>query len=64
VRHRVIESVLVAQPRHPVPWNESVMRDVRKIGHYGLGDTEYSLREPRQLETVKGLIKQAYIRTR
>jgi predicted transport protein len=22
------------------PWNEAVMRDVRNIGHFGMGDTE------------------------
>jgi predicted transport protein len=40
------------------------MRDVREIGHYGLGDTEYFLRDPGQLEAVKSLIKQAYANTR
>jgi len=41
-------------------WNEKAMRDVRKIGHFGMGDTEFSLRAPSQLDEVKGLIRQAH----
>lgn len=36
------------------------MRDVREIGHFGMGDTEFSLRESPQLEELKALVKQAY----
>ena len=36
------------------------MRDVREIGHFGMGDTEFSLRESSQLEELKGLVQQAY----
>jgi predicted transport protein len=39
------------------------MRDVREIGHYGMGDTEYSLRARAQLDEAKALIKQGYERT-
>jgi predicted transport protein len=39
------------------------MRDVRESGHYGMGDTEYSLRVPAQLDEAKALIKQAYDKT-
>ena len=41
-------------------WNAKAMRDVREIGTYGLGDSEFSLREPGQLDEVKSLIKTAY----
>jgi predicted transport protein len=36
------------------------MRDVSNIGHYGMGDTEYSLRTVDQLEEVRALVKIAY----
>jgi predicted transport protein len=49
-------------PTKTQPWNAGVMRDVREIGHYGMGDTEYVLLKPEQLEDVKVLIKQAYDR--
>lgn len=39
------------------------MRDVREIGHQGMGDTEYSLRTPAQLDEAKALIKRAYEQT-
>jgi predicted transport protein len=38
------------------------MRDVREIGHYGMGDTEYSLTRNNQLAELQGLIRQAYQR--
>lgn len=40
------------------------MRDVRTIGHYGMGHTEYSISTPTQLDEVKALIKRAYNATR
>lgn len=43
-----------------LPWNDSVMRDVTKIGHFGMGDVEYSLVTVEQLAEVQGLIKRAY----
>lgn len=51
-------------PTKTAPWNEQAMRDVRQIGHFGMGDTEFLLRNPGQLDEVKGLIKQAYELTR
>jgi predicted transport protein len=42
------------------PWNEDAMRDVSNIGHFGMGDTEYSLRSMDQLDEVRSLIKSAY----
>lgn len=51
-------------PTSTSPWNDGVMRDVRQIGHYGMGETEYSLRAPSQLKDAKALIQQAYHKTR
>ena len=39
------------------------MRDVREIGHYGMGETEYSLRAPAQLDEAKALISSAHDKT-
>lgn len=50
-------------PTAATPWNDEVMRDVREIGHYGMGDTEYSLRTPAQLDEAKALTKSAYDNT-
>jgi predicted transport protein/predicted type IV restriction endonuclease len=51
---------LSVPPTTASPWNNEVMRDVREIGHYGMGDTEYSLHAPGQLDEAKALIKAAY----
>ena len=50
-------------PTATTPWNQEAMRDVRNIGHYGMGDTEYSLRTAAQIDEAKALISQAYERT-
>jgi predicted transport protein len=42
------------------PWNPDTMRDVRAIGHFGMGDIEYSLTSSDQLDEVRALIKLAY----
>jgi predicted transport protein len=42
------------------PWNEEVMRDTSKIGHFGMGDVEYSLVTVEQLEELRRLILLAY----
>lgn len=42
------------------PWNEEAMRDATAIGHFGMGDTEYSVRNVDQLDEVKQLIQAAY----
>lgn len=47
-------------PTKTIPWDEKTMRDVREIGHYGMGDTEFSLRAPDELAHAKGAIKQAF----
>jgi predicted transport protein len=36
------------------------MRDASNIGHFGMGDTEYSLRTVDQLDELTTLIKTAY----
>lgn len=60
VRHQRLVIYLNLDPTKTKPWSEKAMRDVREVGHFGLGATEYSLRTPSQLDEVKGLIKQAY----
>lgn len=50
-------------PTQTQPWNEQSMRDVREIGHFGMGDTEYSLTKDDQLGELRNLIHQAYERT-
>jgi predicted transport protein len=40
--------------------DQSTMRDVRNIGHFGMGDTEYSVRQAADLEGARDLIKRAY----
>ena len=37
-----------------------MMRDARSIGHFGMGDTEYSIRNVDQLDELKALIQKAY----
>lgn len=44
------------------PWDEDVMRDATKFGHYGMGNVEYSLVTPDQLLDARALIKAAYER--
>jgi len=51
-------------PGEAKPWNAEDMRDVTKIGHYGMGDTEFVLRTADQLPRLKALIHQAYVRNR
>ena len=36
------------------------MRDASQIGHYGMGDIEYSLRTVDQLHEVSALVSLAY----
>ena len=42
------------------PWNDDVMRDVTDIGHFGMGDIEYSLVTLEQLDEARALISRAY----
>lgn len=45
-------------------WNAGLLRDVTNIGHYGMGDTEFSLTATDQVEAAKKLIRNAYNRAR
>jgi predicted transport protein len=46
------------------PWNSHAMRDVSKIGHFGLGNTEYALQSAGQLSELEALIKDSYLKNR
>jgi predicted transport protein len=50
-------------PKTTKPWDESTMRDVTKIGHFGLGNTEYSVKQTTDLDGARTLIKKAYAAT-
>jgi predicted transport protein len=58
-RQRVL-IYLGLDPKDARPWNDETMRDVRKIGHFGMGGTEYSVRSADGLNEIRMLIKQAY----
>lgn len=62
IRRQKVLVYLNLPPQGLKPWNTDAMRDVTDIGHYGMGDTEYVLRKPEQVEEIKALIKQAYDR--
>ncbi len=60
LQQRRIITYLGLDPALARPWNGAVMRDVTNIGHFGMGDTEYSLTTTGQLDEVQQLIKAAY----
>jgi hypothetical protein len=43
-------------------WKSDAMRDVTEIGHFGMGNTEYSVRAGEQVAEIRELIKLAYQR--
>lgn len=47
-------------PTSANPWDAQVMRDVSAIGHFGMGNLEFSLTSPEQLPQVGLLIQAAY----
>ena len=51
-------------PADAHPWHDSEMRDVAGIGHFGMGDTEFVLRSPDQIDRLEALLKQSYLRNR
>lgn len=51
---------LSLSPETAQPWNAEVMRDVTAIGHFGMGDVEYSLVTVEQLSEAQSLIRLAY----
>ena len=53
---------LALTPETAQPWNPEVMRDASNIGHFGMGDIEYSLVTVDQLDEVRALIASAYSR--
>ncbi len=57
-RRVLIYLSLIAQ--NAIPWNDEVMRDVSQIGHFGMGDIEYSLVTVDQLPEVSALVSLAY----
>jgi predicted transport protein len=58
-RQRIIV-YLSLDPGSTHPWNEAAMRDVANIGHFGMGNVEYSLRRVESLNEVRKLIKLSY----
>ena len=60
IQHRRLIIYLSLDPKRIQPWNDNAMRDATTIGHFGMGDTEYSLRALDQLDEVRSLIKAAY----
>jgi predicted transport protein len=57
LQHQRLLIYLALNPAAVQPWNDQMMRDARNIGHFGMGDTEYSLRNVDQLDEVKALIQ-------
>jgi predicted transport protein len=60
VQHQRIWIYLALDPATTKPWNDAVMRDATNIGHFGMGDVEYSLRNVEQMDELKALIQSAY----
>jgi predicted transport protein len=51
-------------PGEAKPWVDGQMRDVTNIGHFGMGDTEFLLTAPEQLQDLRTLLKLSYLRNR
>ncbi|MCE0488272.1 DUF5655 domain-containing protein [Ornithinimicrobium sediminis] len=51
---------LCLDPASTKLWNDAVMRDTTNIGHFGMGDVEYSLTTAEQLGDARSLIEAAY----
>jgi predicted transport protein len=60
LQHQRALIYLALDPTAVQPWNDEMMRDARNIGHFGMGDTEYSLRNVDQFDELKALIQTAY----
>jgi predicted transport protein len=50
-------------PAEAKPWDPDVMRDVSNIGHYGMGDLEYTLASTDQLPQLESLLQDAFARS-
>jgi len=59
-----IDVYISLPPEDVKPWDAAELRDVRKIGKHGLGDTEFVLRSPAQLPRLEKLLEQSYLRNR
>jgi predicted transport protein len=64
IKQTKIYAYISLPPNEAKPWNADDMRDVTKIGHYGMGQTEFVLRTAEQLPRLKSLIEQSYFRNR
>jgi predicted transport protein len=51
---------LSLDPKAWQPWSSETMRDTSDIGHFGMGDLEYSLRATDQLDELRVLSSAAY----
>jgi predicted transport protein len=60
LQHQRVLVYLSLAPASVKPWNALSMRDATEIGHFGMGDTEYSLRTVDQVDEIKELIQTAY----
>lgn len=60
LQHQRALVYLSLDPASVKPWNGDIMRDATEIGHFGMGDTEYSLRTVDQLDEIKEQIQTAY----
>lgn len=64
LQKRKIYVYISLPPGEAKPWSDEEMRDVASIGHFGMGDTEFVLRQPEQLDRLKELLQKAYLRNR
>lgn len=60
VQQRRVLIYLSLDAQSAEPWNNKVMRDASQIGHFGMGDIEYSLVTVDQLNEVSALVSLAY----
>ena len=60
VQQRRVLVYLSLNAENAKPWNDDVMRDASQIGHFGMGDIEYSLVTVDQLADVSALVSLAY----
>lgn len=63
IQQRRVLIYLSLTPDTAQPWNDAVMRDATTIGHFGMGNIEYSLVTVDQLHEVRALISLAYAAT-
>jgi len=61
-RQRVL-LYLNLDPASVQPWDESTMRDASKLGHFGMGDMEFSVRQAADIDAARTLMKTAYSAT-